>query len=234
MNDKKQLILDAMGVIFMNRDDFEEVYLPQLKEKHDFDIGKARDLYYGKLTLGKLTSAEFFRELGISPSLEFVKKLRIDPGFAWFAEKTGNFYCLSVLSNDAIEWSRLLRENYHLDRFVQNYFVSGELGYRKPDRRAYLEVMKRLNAKPCDCILVDNREVNLDSAKKLGWKTVHFDRTLGSGQVRNFGGLLSEVMQNLEVNLDSAKKLGWKTVHFDGTPGNSKVRNFGRLLRKAM
>ena len=53
-----------MCVVFIDRNDFEEIYLPYLKQKHSFDEGKARELYYSQLTLGRISSEQFFSLMG--------------------------------------------------------------------------------------------------------------------------------------------------------------------------
>ena len=184
-----------MGVIFENKDDFEEVYLPNLRQKYNFDINMARDLYYNWLTLGRITGTDFFNKLGIPTSTNFIRGLIIDPEFPEFASKIKDKYKLSVLSNDAVEWSQILRKTYGLDEFVDNYFVSGSLGYRKPDKSAYIKVFDLLKAKPSDCTVVDNISQNLDSPQILGCKTIHFDRKSSNNVVKNFQELYERLMQ---------------------------------------
>jgi len=45
---------------------------------------------------------------------------------------------------------------------------------KKPHKKIYVYTLKKLGAKPHECIFIDNLKRNTDSAKKLGIKTIHF------------------------------------------------------------
>ncbi|MHA1689699.1 MAG: HAD-IA family hydrolase [Promethearchaeota archaeon] len=47
-------------------------------------------------------------------------------------------------------------------------FLSYELSMRKPEIEKYKYVLKKLNAKPEECIFIDDKLVNLVPARKLG------------------------------------------------------------------
>lgn len=201
MTSKKHLILDAMGVIFIDGDDFEEVYLPYFRQKHSFDEEKARELYYSQLTLGQISSEQFFSLLGIPNQNGFIHRLKIDPDFVEFAQKVRNKYQISILSNDAVEWANSIIHHFGLDELVDNYFVSGEIGFRKPDIRAYTNTFKRLNAKPSDCVVVDDISDNLLSAKGVGSKTIQFLRGQEAKPVSPYVSSFSELYRLLMSNL---------------------------------
>lgn len=46
---------------------------------------------------------------------------------------------------------------------------------RKPDPRSYKLILKKLNVKPEETLFVDDKQENLDAAKKLGIKTLVFE-----------------------------------------------------------
>lgn len=198
---KKHLILDAMGVIFIDRNDFEDVYLPYFKERFEFNEEKARELYYSQLTLGKIPSEQFFSLIGIPNQNGFIDRLKIDPDFVEFAHRVRDKYQISILSNDAVEWANLIRHHFGLDALVDDYFVSGGLGFRKPDARAYIRTFEKLNATSSDCIIVDDISDNLQSARNLGCKTIQFLRWQEAGPVSPYVSSFSELYNLLMINL---------------------------------
>jgi beta-phosphoglucomutase-like phosphatase (HAD superfamily) len=188
------LVLDAMGVIFLDADDFEGVYLPYFRDACGLGgeaLEKARRLYYGELTLGKISSAQFFGSLGIPESYGFLERLQMDPEFPTFAHQFSGQFAISVLSNDSAEWAGRIAAKFELDGLV-DYYTSGEFGYRKPDGRAYMRLLERLG-NPSRCIYVDNLAENLQPAEKAGFEPVYFSRDGGKAgpfpSVKSFAGL---------------------------------------------
>lgn len=180
VNQKKVLTLDAMGVVFIEEDDVEELLIPFLRKRFDYlDVEKLRDLYYNQASLGKMSSKEFFRALNI-PDVgeEYLDKcLKIDPDFLRVAVNLREKYVLVMFSNDVSEWSSYLRRKHGLDRLFSGYMISGDLGLRKPDPDVYLRLLKELEAKGEQCVLVDNSLRNLEPASRLGITTIHFERS---------------------------------------------------------
>lgn len=52
--------------------------------------------------------------------------------------------------------------------------LSGDIGVSKPDERAFLEVARRLEEFPSDCVMVDDAEVNCAGAERAGMRAVWF------------------------------------------------------------
>ena len=177
---KRFLVLDAMGVVFINEDDVEELLIPFLKKRYShLDVEKLRDLYYTQVSLGKISSKEFFRALNIPDAgNEYLDEcLSIDPDFLNVAEDLRAGYVLVMFSNDVSEWSFYLRRKYRLDRFFSKYIISGDVELRKPNLRIYQRLLNELDAKGERCMLVDNSLRNLEPALKLGISTIHFERS---------------------------------------------------------
>ncbi len=57
---------------------------------------------------------------------------------------------------------------------IDVFALSSETGYAKPDREAYLHVMKRLGVEPEECVFVDDQPRYLDGAQAAGMQTVLF------------------------------------------------------------
>jgi len=182
MSTNRYIILDAMGVIFLQEDDLREVFMPYLG-KHALLFGEGCNKYqliestYHRLTLGEINSEQFFRSLNIAqPDLGFLLQVTLDPAFHGFISKLRKSHRIAVLSNDSQEWVNFRNPQFGLPTLVDPYITSSLLGARKPDRKAYEKTCWLLGAKPQDCICVDNLESNLRPAHELGMRVILFRR----------------------------------------------------------
>jgi putative hydrolase of the HAD superfamily len=72
-------------------------------------------------------------------------------------------------------WMEQLRDRLQLDRFIEGYVLSYETGYRKPDPRAYEPLLQRAAIQAAECLFVDDRQPNVEAARKLGINAVRFE-----------------------------------------------------------
>lgn len=56
----------------------------------------------------------------------------------------------------------------------EKIFISGKIGFLKPDPQAFLHVVKELNRKPNEIIFIDDRQENVDAAREVGMSGIHF------------------------------------------------------------
>ena len=104
----------------------------------------------------------------------FNKDIKPIKGIDKIILKLYNNYKLATIINEGSEWA-----NYKLDisgfrKYFKKNFISGELGLAKPDLEIYLYVLKKLNAKPEECIFIDDKRENCIAAAKLGIKSIIF------------------------------------------------------------
>jgi putative hydrolase of the HAD superfamily len=183
---KKSLVLDAMGVVFVKEDEtriggnVDELLIPFLRRRYDYlDVAKLKGLYYDQVSLGRISSKEFFRLLGL-PDVAFVyldECLKIDSDFLAVGRDLCEKYVLVMFSNDVSEWSLYLRRKFKLDTFFSKYIISGDVGLRKPNPRIYQVLLEQLEVSAKECVFVDNSLKNLEPASKLGMTTVYFKRS---------------------------------------------------------
>jgi len=88
------------------------------------------------------------------------------------AQKPINLYVLSNFHKEAFE------EVYEKYDFF-NHFDGMIISYRektvKPERKIYEKLIDRYNLKPDTTLFIDDSERNIEAAKKLGFKTIHFN-----------------------------------------------------------
>lgn len=171
------LVLDAMGVIYPVGDDVRDLLRPFIKEHGgEADASKIEALYR-ETSLGRCSSRDFWRAMGLDPELEekYLRRFELTPGLMDFIHSPpphlAGVWCLS---NDVSEWSLGLRRHFGLESLIQGFVISGDVGVRKPDAAIYRHLFQQAGVEPRQTIFVDDRRANLDAAKALGMNTVLF------------------------------------------------------------
>ncbi|MEW5815018.1 MAG: HAD-IA family hydrolase [Spirochaetota bacterium] len=176
----KWLVFDMMGVIFKDPDDISACLIPYL---NTLGCSYKRELVedlYAKLRVGSITTTEFWRNFQLeNRDREYLlSRLRVDHEALQSAEKYARTYHfnLGIISNDASEWSEILRSHYGINKLFRNIVISGDVGMRKPNPAIYREFLKRIPEKNPYCMYIDDNAAYLQTAKAFGWLTIRFCR----------------------------------------------------------
>ncbi len=102
------------------------------------------------------------------------KAERLNKELLSWIKKNKKKYKISILTNNTITIDILLREKFKIHHLFDYVFVSGEIGLVKPDPKIFEYVLKKLKAKPEECLFVDDNSENIKSAEKLGFYTILF------------------------------------------------------------
>ena len=89
------------------------------------------------------------------------------------AELKKNSYELHALSNYPV-WYELIEDQLQLSRFLDWSFVSCKTGLRKPDARCYQKAAEDLQVDVSDCLFIDDRSENIQSASVIGMPSIKF------------------------------------------------------------
>ncbi len=176
------IIFDMMGIIFEVSDDVKNLLVPFIQRRDRSVSSEKINELYRKASLGEISSHDFWSQLGFESEYPDIEKdyldrcWRLDPEFMNMARFLKESYSLAVLSNDVKEWSSCLRSKFGLDELFKVVVISGEVGYRKPDREIYTILLDRIHDSPSSCLLIDDRSKNLRTASQLGMKTIKFLR----------------------------------------------------------
>ncbi len=83
---------------------------------------------------------------------------------------------MALLTNNVREWEPLWRSMLPVDEIFEFVVDSAYVGMRKPEPEIYRLTLARLGAgiAPWECLFVDDIEVNVEAARSLGLKAVHF------------------------------------------------------------
>lgn len=130
------IVLDAMGVLFHAADDVVDMLIPFIRE-HGGDAESVPAAYL-EASLGTMDPDEFWRTVGLDPSVEdaYLSRHSLMPGVLSRSQHARiPVWCLS---NDVGRWSMKLRRRFALDGLLAGAVISSDV------RRAIGEYFGRL------------------------------------------------------------------------------------------
>lgn len=171
MSDKiKVIVLDAMGVIYKSGDDVGELLIPFIRKHGGSSDHQLIEEMYLKASLGEISSKQFWHNVDIDYSLEdkyLQEHILVDGLEEFLAHFKAKVDVIACLSNDVSEWSYKLRKRFQLDKYIDNWYISGDLGHRKPASDIYSKMLDDLAVPPSSVVFVDDRKKNVDASIKL-------------------------------------------------------------------
>ena len=83
-------------------------------------------------------------------------------------------YPLYLLTNFSSEKFSLIRQRYDFLQLFDDLIISGEHRLVKPDPAIYRLTLGRINWPAHECVYIDDSSVNIETARSLGFETIHF------------------------------------------------------------
>jgi putative hydrolase of the HAD superfamily len=83
-------------------------------------------------------------------------------------------YRQAALNNESLEINEYRIRHFHLRDYFEAFFSSCYLGVRKPDRGIYSLALKITQRDPAECVLIDDRGLNLECAHEMGMHGIQF------------------------------------------------------------
>jgi putative hydrolase of the HAD superfamily len=171
----KVIIFDYYGVIA------QDAFWYRVK---GLEAGKHKSEYIQKLSdevnLDKISWHEFCEAVSqdIGVPVDEVRRRydqhQVRPGIVELISALASKYRVVLLSNANEEQLLPVMRHLGLDKLFERVFVSSEIGSIKPDPKAFLYVAEQLGIESDECILIDDSERNIISAKQLGMKGIVF------------------------------------------------------------
>ena len=127
---------------------------------------------------------------------EYLDTIELNDGVIDFIEIVRKDYKLAIISNDASRWSRYLRDKFNINQYFDVISISADLKLQKPDERIFQYTIDKLNVSADECLYVDDRKENLNTAQKMGMKTVMLNslNTSDTGSaVKSFNDLITKI-----------------------------------------
>jgi len=129
------------------------------------------DLMRGKISLQEFMSRAFGIPISDKKMEElidlWIKNWKLDPEMVVFAKRFKPKYRLVMLSNVNRDGLKRSKNNLHFN-FFDYKFLSFDLGLIKPEREIYEHVLKEIDARPEECVFIDDKPENVEAARKLG------------------------------------------------------------------
>ena len=174
------LVVDVHGVIVRPTDPLEGLLLPViLGENPDLDPDLVRDRHR-KLVLGRLTSEEFWSDLGLGPigrdvETRYLSSFKLVPGLHPFLDRTaGRGLPVAAVGNQPREWGMRLRRMAQLEDSVSSWLVSGDVGAALPERPLFEATRRVMSVDLYDCLYLSSIPEFLDAASDMGMATGYF------------------------------------------------------------
>lgn len=175
----KTIIFDFDHVLIHGHSQ-DRTYLKRLKKASKEDLKKLKTAIVkselGKIsyrTLCAVTKKVAFPEKTVAEVEKFFTKTKLLPPWH-MAKKLAKKYQIIIFSNHHTgvpeKIGKYLKTNFHQFPFLNSAYI----GLRKPNLNYYQLLLKKFHIKPYEAIFVDDRKVNLETAKKLKIKTFHY------------------------------------------------------------
>ena len=83
-------------------------------------------------------------------------------------------YLQATINNEPLEINERRIREFNLRREFKAFFSSCYLGVRKPDEGIYKLALEVTQRSPDECLFIDDRELNVECARQLHMRTIHF------------------------------------------------------------
>lgn len=146
---------------------------PYWRHREDFDAGISTPAEYWARVLGR--SSVDAEKVEVLEDLDAAQWSHLNPKTMRILETLDREGArLALLSNMPVRMSeRYVREAPWAAYFARTFF-SGQLGMIKPDIRIFEHVLNELAVAPGDAVFIDDNLPNIEAARSLGLRTVHF------------------------------------------------------------
>ncbi len=189
----RTLFWDVGGVLLSNAWDHEQrqralqhfhLEESEFQERHEMVVSRFET---GRLSLaGYLERTVFFRPRSFTRG-DFTAFLfglsQPQPESLTLAQELAErgSWQMATINNESRELNLYRIQQFGLCRLFRVFFSSCFVKLRKPDEAIYELALAMTQREPQECVFIDDREVNLESACRLGMHGLHFR---GAGRLR--------------------------------------------------
>jgi putative hydrolase of the HAD superfamily len=184
MGEINALFWDNGGVVLTNGWDRKSRQAAVAKFGLDWaDFEDRHELMLNAFETGHCTLDEyvrrvvFYREHTFTP--DDFKKFMFDQSQPWpeslaflGAIAKQKKYLVAALNNESREINEYRIKTFHLRDYFESFFCSCYLGVRKPNAGIYKLALQISQCEPHECVMIDDRGINLEAAKEIGMHTI--------------------------------------------------------------
>jgi len=185
MKEVTHLFFDLGGVCLTNAWDHIAREAAAEHFGYDFQASEERHkIIVKKFEIGEATINDylnetiFFRQRNFSEKqfVEFMEsQSKAHPRSFEILEKlrSRNKYEISALNNESLELNLYRIEKFNLRNYFANFYSSCFLGVAKPNLEIYRKVLQITQTLADRCLLIDDREKNVEAAAECGFQILH-------------------------------------------------------------
>ncbi len=188
MKDITTIFFDVRGVCLTNG--WDQVAREKSSRRFSLnyeEMEKRHKLVFKKFEKGKLPIDEYLNEVVFYRKRNFSKKNFIEfmhsQSHAYNSTLTileklraNKKYRIATINNESRELNEYRINKFGLYQYFSCFFSSCYLGIRKPETEIFSGVLSIVHKNPGNCLYVDDREENYDSAKMLGLNSILLDK----------------------------------------------------------
>ncbi len=94
----------------------------------------------------------------------------IDENLYELIKKLSEKYTLYAMANEQAKWTDIRKDIFGFEKYFKKLYISVELGMKKPEESIYKLLLSDTGLEPEECLFIDDKEVNVEAAQKLGFK----------------------------------------------------------------
>ncbi len=160
----------AVEKFHLDAADFEDRHELMLNA---FEEGKAtldeylrRTIFYRerRFSMDEFKQFMFDQSQPMPESLDFIGKLARTRRCA-----------MASLNNESLEINEYRIRRFHLRDYFEVFLSSCYLGVRKPTPAIYKQALQITQCDPGECVMIDDRSLNLEFAREQGIRTIQFE-----------------------------------------------------------
>jgi putative hydrolase of the HAD superfamily len=185
-NNIKVIIFDLGGVLVPEKRDLMDNHISRFLKIKEGDLKRFSKNLNNELTKGEIDLSQFYSGIlkkinnkEISPSklvqkhIALYKKycIKRDASVLRLIRRLKKRYLVVCLVNTELEIAKINKENGLYNIFLKS-FISTEMKMMKPSLNIYKMVLRRLRIKSEKAVFIDDKEKNVNSARKLGINSI--------------------------------------------------------------
>lgn len=141
-----------------------------------FETGRCDSTEFAKMIISELKlpvlPEEFLNEFALFPKGFY-------PEAKSLLQELSKDYFLSCFSNiSCFHWD-VLNSQHNLGKYFKKHFLSFEIGLMKPNKDAYMHVIKELGCEPDQILFFDDSQANVSMGNEVGMRAYRVLETSG-------------------------------------------------------
>lgn len=185
----KNIIFDIGGVLITKTKynkpalTISKLIFKQNKVLREANIQPKIKKYWREWRIAKITEKEFFQNVKTTLNLKypifFLKKHlysahEVDHDILDLTKELKKDYKTYALTNHAKEWYNSQNKQIHFNELFDGIVTSFEAKIAKPNKKIYKLLLNKYKIKPRETIFIDDQEENIETARNLGIKAIHY------------------------------------------------------------